>query len=307
MKQVNDNIKNVAVIGIGTQGSMIAFRNAIHGKQVIGYSRTQASVDKCRSKIKKWLEFYVQTGRLSDGEAAAAEQRITYASSLEEACRNAQLVVENVPEKLETKQEIFRRLDACCPPDTLLNSNTSSLLMTDIYACLSPERKSLTFSVDHDDPVRNDYLEMMWNPATSEDTKKAAVAHYRTLGFEPIITEREIKGYSINRVWRAVKRECLFLWSQGYITPSEFDRGWKMEWHTNIGPFQLMDLIGLDTVYAIENSYFDASQDERDRPPKKLKDLIDSGCLGMKSGGGFYTGYDTETGNIQGFDDRSSQ
>ena len=71
-----------------------------------------------------------------------------------------------------------------------------------------------------------------------------------------------------------------------------------MEWHTNIGPFQLMDLIGLDTVYAIENSYYSVSRDERDKPPAKLKALIDSGRLGMKSGHGFYSGYDPETGNL---------
>ena len=170
--------------------------------------------------------------------------------------------------------------------------------MSDICAFVSPERKALTFSVDHDDPIRNDYLEMMWNPSTSEVTKQAALSHYRTLGFEPIITEREIKGYSINRVWRAVKKECLYLWAEGYITPSEFDRGWMMEWHTNIGPFQLMDLIGLDTVYAIENSYYSVSRDERDKPPAKLKALIDSGRLGMKSGHGFYSGYDPKTGNL---------
>lgn len=298
MPQVIDKIKQVTIVGVGTQGSMIAFRNAIYGKQVTGYSRTRSSIDKCRSKIRKWLNYYVETGRLSQAEADAAEQRISYAESLKEACKNAQLVVENVPEKLELKQEIFCQLDSLCPPDALLNSNTSSLLMSDIYAFVSPERRTLTFSVDHDDPIRNDYLEMMWNPSTGEAAKKAAVAHYRTLGFEPIITEREIKGYSINRVWRAVKKECLYLWANGYITPSEFDRGWMMEWHTNIGPFQLMDLIGLDTVYAIENSYFNASGDERDKPPAKLKAMIDSGSLGMKSGCGFYSGYNPETGNL---------
>lgn len=185
-----------------------------------------------------------------------------------------------------------------CPPDCYLNSNTSSLLMSDIYARVSDHRKTLTFSVDHDDPIRNNYLEMMWNPSTSEETKKAAMAHYHTLGFEPVVTEHEIKGYSINRVWRAVKRECLYLWANGYTDPAEFDRGWMIEWNTNIGPFKLMDLIGLETIYNIENSYYAASGDERDKPPAKLKEMIDAGHLGMKSGSGFYSGYDTEAGNL---------
>ena len=205
----------------------------------------------------------------------------------------------NVPEKIEVKQAVFKQLDEVCPKHCYLNSNTSSLLMSDIYKDVSDERKAMTFSVDHDDPIRNSYLEMMWNPSTSEETKKAAIAHYHTLGFEPVITEREIKGYSINRVWRAVKRECLYLWANGYVTDvAEFDRGWMTEWHSNIGPFKLMDLIGLQTIYNIENSYYAASGDERDKPPAKLKEMIDAGHLGMKTGQGFYSGYDTEAGNL---------
>ena len=208
------------------------------------------------------------------------------------------MIIENVPEIIETKQNLFKELDSLCPPDVIFSSNTSSLLMTDICKHVTEERKKKTFQVDHDDPVRNNYLEMMWNNYTSEETKRAAIDHYKELGFNPIITEREIKGYSINRVWRAVKRECLFLWANNYIIPSEFDRGWQIEWHTNIGPFKLMDLIGLDTIYNIENSYYYASGEERDKPPKKLKDMIDAGNLGMKTGKGFYDGYDSESGNL---------
>lgn len=252
-----------------------------------------------KNKIDKWLAHFIEEGKLTKDEADAVRDRIHYATTLEEACKDADLVVENVPEKIEVKQAVFKQLDEVCPKHCYLNSNTSSLLMSDIYKDVSDERKAMTFSVDHDDPIRNSYLEMMWNPSTSEETKKAAIAHYHTLGFEPVITEREIKGYSINRVWRAVKRECLYLWANGYVTDvAEFDRGWMTEWHSNIGPFKLMDLIGLQTIYNIENSYYAASGDERDKPPAKLKEMIDAGHLGMKTGQGFYSGYDTEAGNL---------
>ena len=293
-----DNIKNVTIVGIGTQGSMIAFRNALHGKNVTGYARTQASVDTCKNKIAKWADYYVEQGRITREEADALIGRISYAGSLEEACKNADLVVENVPEKIEVKQEIFEQLDKLCPAHCYLNSNTSSLLMSDIHARCSERRKTMTFSVDHDDPIRNDHVEMMWHALTSDETKAAALAHYHTLGFEPIVTEREIKGYSINRVWRAVKKECLYLWANGYCDPAEFDRGWMTEWHSNIGPCKLMDLIGLQTIYNIEMSYYAASGDESDKPPAKLKEMIDAGHLGMKTGSGFYDGYDTEAGNL---------
>ncbi|WP_294853967.1 3-hydroxyacyl-CoA dehydrogenase family protein [uncultured Oscillibacter sp.] len=294
-----DRIQNVAIVGIGTQGSMIAFRNALYGKYVTGYGRSEEAIAVCRGKIDKWLAHFVAQGRLDKAEADGVRKRIAFSTSLEDVCKNADLVVENVPEKIEVKQEVFRQLDELCPTGCFLNSNTSSLLMSDIYKDVSDRRRAMTFSVDHDDPVRNNYLEMMWNPSTSQETKKAALAHYRTLGFEPIVTEREIKGYSINRVWRAVKRECLYLWANGYTEPAEFDRGWMMEWNTNIGPFKLMDLIGLQTIYNIENSYYAASGEERDKPPAKLKEMIDAGHLGMKSGQGFYSGYDTEAGNLE--------
>ena len=170
--------------------------------------------------------------------------------------------------------------------------------MSEICRDLPLERRRLTFQVDHDDPVRNSHVEMMWNRDTAEEAKRAAVAHYNDLGFQPVITEQAIKGYSINRVWRAVKKGCLKLWAAGYISPSEFDRGWMTEWHTDIGPFKLMDLIGLDTVLNIEYSYFNASGDESDRPPEKLEEFVRAGRLGMKSGSGFYDGYDREGGNL---------
>lgn len=288
----------IAVIGVGTQGSMIAFRNAVYGKQVSAFSRNEASREKCRARIERFLEFYVGEGRMTQEEADQARSRITYVSNLEDACKDAGMVIENIPEIMERKQELFRQLHEICDGDVLFSSNTSSLLMSEICKDLPPERRAFTFQVDHDDPVRNSHVEMMWNVDTSEATKQAALAHYRSLGFEPVITEQEIKGYSINRVWRAVKKECLKLWAKGYIAPSEFDRGWMTEWHTDIGPFKLMDLIGLDTILNIEYSYFNASGDESDRPPAELENMVKAGRLGMKTGSGFYDNYDIEAGNL---------
>ena len=106
-----DNIHRVTIVGIGTQGSMIAFRNALYGKTVVGYSRTEASIQTCKNKIEKWLAYFMEEGRLSPEEADALRSRISYARTLEEACKDAQLVVENVPEKIEVKQAVFEQLD----------------------------------------------------------------------------------------------------------------------------------------------------------------------------------------------------
>ena len=288
----------VAVIGAGTQGSMIAFRNALYGKEVSAYSRNESSREKCRARIERFAEFYVENGKLTAEEAEALKARISYATSLEEACDGAYMVIENIPEKLELKQVMFEQLAEVCAEDVLLSSNTSSLLMSDICKNVPADRRKMTFQVDHDDPVRNSYVEMMWNDATSDETKKRALDHYHELGFEPVVTEFEQKGYSINRVWRAVKKECLKVWANGSISPEDFDRGWMAEWHTDVAPFKLMDLIGLDTILNIEYSYYNASGDPDDLPPEKFVKMVEEGHLGMKSGSGFYTGYDIEGGNL---------
>ena len=288
----------VAVIGAGTQGSMIAFRNALYGKEVSAYSRNESSREKCRARIERFAEFYVENGKLTAEEAEALKARISYATSLEEACDGAYMVIENIPEKLELKQAMFEQLAEVCAEDVLLSSNTSSLLMSDICKNVPADRRKMTFQVDHDDPVRNSYVEMMWNDATSDETKKRALDHYHELGFEPVVTEFEQKGYSINRVWSAVKKECLKVWANGSISPEDFDRGWMAEWHTDVAPFKLMDLIGLDTILNIEYSYYNASGDPDDLPPEKFVKMVEEGHLGMKSGSGFYTGYDIEGGNL---------
>ena len=118
----------VAVIGAGTQGSMIAFRNALYGKDVSAYSRNESSREKCRARIERFAEFYVESGKLTAEEAEALKARISYAKSLEEACDGAYMVIENIPEKLELKQTMFEQLADICAEDVLLSSNTSSLL-----------------------------------------------------------------------------------------------------------------------------------------------------------------------------------
>jgi 3-hydroxybutyryl-CoA dehydrogenase len=102
------------------------------------------------------------------------------------------------------------------------------------------------------------------------------------------VTKKEIKGFSVNRIWRAMKKESLKLWAEGYIDPETLDRGFVMEWNTSFGPFELMDKIGLDVVRDIELSYYRESGDISDLPPIALDEMIAKGYLGEKTGKGFY-------------------
>jgi len=124
---------------------------------------------------------------------------------------------------------------------------------------------------------------------TTAETLETTRQWVRSIGSIPLITKKEIVGLGFNRVWRAVKRECLFLWAEGYVDFRDLDRAWIGVYKMGFGPFGQMDKIGLDVVYDIEMFYHDESKDPRDHPPQALKDMIDRKELGVKTGKGFYT------------------
>jgi 3-hydroxybutyryl-CoA dehydrogenase len=131
-------------------------------------------------------------------------------------------------------------------------------------------------------------VEFMPIPETSAETRAAALAWARRIGMVPIELRREIMGFAQNRIWRAVKKECLHLVDQGYATAADIDRGWMLSYGTDIGPFGRMDAIGLHSVLRVEQRYFEATGDESDRPPSLLVALVEAGHLGVQSGSGFY-------------------
>lgn len=278
--------ENVTIVGAGTQGSMLAFRSAAFGRNVCLYDLSQEQLSEAMSKIKGWFGDWVDTGQLSPDIAAQAYRNMRATTNLENALENCDIMIENVPEILTLKQSVWAQLDQTAPLDTLLTTNSSSLKASDIGASVA--RKDKTFNINFMTPTTDDLVEVMWNQFTSEETKAAALAFLTAQNNVPIITKKEIKGFSLNRVWRAIKKESLKLWAGGYITPEDFDRAWMLEWGTPHGPFGLMDKVGLDIVEQIELTYYEESQDPDDMPPAALREMIDKGLLGEKSGKGFY-------------------
>ncbi len=277
-------IKHVSIIGAGTQGAMLAFRALAYGFAVSIFSRNAASreaaVTRMQDFLPPWLALH-PTHRREDFWA-----NLTVADSLEAALLNTDLIIENIPEYLEQKQGIWVEIDKLASKDAILTTNSSSypssLIGKDIL------RKPLTCNLNFMTPTKDNLVEVMWNGETSEETKVSVLQFLRCQDYIPIVTQKEIKGFSLNRVWRAMKKECLMLWSEGYITPEDFDRAFMLEWGTPHGPFGLMDKVGLDIVKQVEESYQAASGRADDAPPQALCDLVAQGLLGEKSGQGFY-------------------
>lgn len=281
-----ETLQNVAIVGAGVQGSMLAFRCALHGKQVALVDVDRQVLERAGGKIAGWLEERVSRGELSRTEAEAVRARIVAHDALAEALADADIVIENVPEQLELKQAVWAQIDALAPEKTLLTTNSSSLRSSEIGAGVG--RKDKTFNLNFMTPTEDDMVEVMWNDRTSAATREAALAFLESIRNIAIVTRREIKGFSLNRVWRAVKKECLRLWAEGYIDPHDLDRAFMLEWRTGYGPFGLMDKVGLDVVRDIELSYYRESGDESDLPPRALEEMVERGDLGEKSGRGFY-------------------
>ena len=280
-------MKCVSIIGGGTQGSMLAFRSLAYGKEIFLYSRSKSTREAARDKIFAWLKEWENDEKLEKGFTETAIQRLHIEETIENAVKNAEIVLENVSEDLALKQKIWAEIDLYAPENALLTTNSSSLKSSEIGAFV--QRKDKTFNLNFMTPTKDDMVEVMWNTHTSEETKEKALQFLREQGQVPVITQKEIQGFSLNRVWRAIKKESLKLWAEGYTTPEDLDRAWMLEWGTPHGPFGLMDKVGLDIIEQIECSYFRETQREDDLPPQALHEMVTQGHLGEKSGRGFYT------------------
>ena len=197
------------------------------------------------------------------------------------------LVIETVPENLEIKRQVFGEIDRFASPQALIATNSSSLPCSRIAdATRRPEK---VFNINFADPTQDFEVEVMKGDQSATETLIAAERFCRSLKMVPIVTLKEIMGFSFNRIWRAIKREALHLVDGGYSSYEDIDRAWMLVFGTPYGPFGLMDMIGLDVVRDIEMQYYLDSGDESDKPPKLLDDLISQGSLGVKSGQGFYS------------------
>ena len=279
-------ISRVGIVGAGTMGTRISFRCAASGVETFLYDKFPDALERSLLTIEGWLAQRVKSGVLGPDEAQAAVSRVHACETLAQCVADVPLVIENVPENVELKREVFAEIDQLAPPHTLIASNSSSLPCSRIGD--ATQRPEKVFNVNFSDPTQDNHVEVMKGAKTADETLAAGVAFLRSLGMVPIVTYKEIMGFSFNRVWRAVKRETLHLVDQGYCTHEDLDRAWMMNFEMRYGPFGLMDKIGLDVIRDIEMQYYLESGDERDKPPQMLEEMLAKGRLGVKSGRGFY-------------------
>lgn len=276
----------VAIIGLGTMGPGMAARLARGGIDVRAYDTSGEAVERAR-KLVPVAEGVLD--RLGIAAPAGAAGIVRFESDLGAAVDGADLVIENVPEKLEIKADVFRAIDALVPADTIVASDTSGLPITRLQAFISrPERVvGMHWS---NPPHIIPMIEVIAGEKTAQATVDFIVNTIRGLNLLPVIVKKDVPGFVENRVLYALLRECVALVEDGVIGPEDLDTcvSWGIGYKLGIvGPMALLDMAGLD-IYESVSSFLNADLSTRKDVAPFVRERTGSGRFGIKTGGGVY-------------------
>jgi 3-hydroxybutyryl-CoA dehydrogenase len=278
-------IKTIGVIGAGTMGQGIAYTAAVGGYQTILEDISEAMLEKALESIRRALEEGMARGKVTVDQKDQALARIFTSRSVPEACRSAELIIEAVPEEMEIKLEIFTILDKFAKPGAIFASNTSSLSITEMAAITC--RPENCIGMHFFNPVpKMKLLEIVRGLETSEATIAACSDVGRHMGKE-VIAVRESPGFVTSRINAMIGNEAFHMLQEGVASAADIDKALKLGLNHPMGPFELVDLVGLDVRLSILQ-HLHRTLGEKYRPCPLLEQYVKAGRLGRKSGRGVY-------------------
>jgi 3-hydroxybutyryl-CoA dehydrogenase len=266
-------------------GRGIAYASALGGFKTVLQDTDSKVLERAAEEISALLEKGAATGKVAGDAAAAARRRITTARSLDDAARGVDLVIEAVPERIDLKIEIFAALDRLAPPHAILASNTSSLSITEMAAATG--RPAKVVGMHFFNPVhRMKLLEVVRALETGEETLAVAVEVGVKMGKECVVV-RESPGFVTSRINAMIGNEAFYMLQEGVASASDIDKALKLGLNHPMGPFELVDLVGLDTRLSILR-FLHRTLGEKFRPCPLIEQFVAAGRLGRKSGRGVY-------------------
>ncbi|WP_409299864.1 3-hydroxybutyryl-CoA dehydrogenase [Pseudomonas sp. KCJK8993] len=279
------NLANIGVIGAGTMGNGIAQVCAQAGFAVTLLDIAQPALEKALATIGKNLDRQVAKGGLSEEQKLATLERIRINTDYA-TLKDVQLVIEAATENLELKLKVLQQIAAQVGPECVIASNTSSLSITQLAASVSAPQRFIGLHFFNPVPVMG-LIEVIRGLQTSDATHALALDMAQRLG-KTAITAGNRPGFVVNRILVPMINEAILVFQEGLASAEDIDAGMRLGCNQPIGPLALADLIGLDTLLAILEAFYEGFNDSKYRPAPLLKEMVAAGYLGRKTGRGFH-------------------
>lgn len=282
-----EKIKQVCVVGAGRMGREIALNAAVYGHRVMITDQIQDCLEQSRKWAEDYLSKSVEKGKLTSDEYVQTLANCVFTPSLEAAIGEADLVVECIIEDLDAKKALFRQMDALAPAQTILATNSSYLPSSRFAPCT--RRPDKVVNLHYFNPaMRMVLVEIVRGEHVSEETVQKLIDFAKAIGKTAIIVNKEIEGFVVNRILKAVADEAFYLLDHGIASYKDIDLAAEKGLNYPLGPFRLMDLTGLDIAYQNRLRIYENTGQEEDRPSDELRRRFEQGEYGRKTGKGWY-------------------
>ena len=278
-------IKKVMVAGSGLMGSGIAQVCAQSAIEVSIYDIYPEALEKALKNIEWSVKKFAEKGKISD-DPEAVMGRIKTVSDLSDAA-SAELIIEAVFEKLDVKQEIFKKIDDIAGPEALIASNTSAIAISELAASTKRPEKVLGLHFFSPVPMMQ-AVEVIKGVATTDETARKGREFILQIGKEPIMVNRDVAGFVINRINFPSAIEAMHLVEEGIATVEDIDKGLRLASGRKMGIFETGDMVGLDVTFGAMSAMYEETKDPRWYPPMILRRKVKAGQLGRKTGKGWY-------------------
>jgi 3-hydroxybutyryl-CoA dehydrogenase len=280
-------IKTIGVLGAGTMGNGIAQIASMAGYNVVMRDIEDRFVQGGMKNIEKFLSKSVEKGKMAADEKNAIMGRIIGTTDMT-AMKDADFVVEVVIEVMDVKKKVFAELDAITKPEAILASNTSSMSLTEIATAVKNPERVVGMHFFNPVPLMK-LVEVIRGLRTSDEAVAATIDLAKKLGKEPVEVKVDVPGFLANRLMIAVAVEAIKLYEQGIASKEDIDKAAKLGLNYPMGPFELMDLTGLDINYHVMDYFYkELPKELKWNPPLTIKNMVKAGLLGRKTGRGWY-------------------
>jgi 3-hydroxybutyryl-CoA dehydrogenase len=280
------DVKKPFVVGAGIMGAGVGQLCAQQGLEVTVADISDELVQKAEGKVKAGLARRVEKGKIAQEDMDSVLSRMNWSADLDIA-RECDFVLEAIYENLAAKQEVFRKLDSICAPETIFATNTTALSVSEIASATARPDKVVGMHFFNPAVIMK-LVEVIRGDNTSEETIETARKFAESLGKIPIATAKEAPAGIVSRVLAGLLNEAAVVYADGVASPEDIDEAMKLGAGLPMGPLALIDMIGLDIHLVKMETLYEKLKDERYKPPEIIKKMVAEGKLGKKAGEGFY-------------------